>query len=162
MKLKILLILFTSIVFIGKIQACKCMGTTVDENIKTSDAVFSGKIISKVTTTNFDSLNITLKKSKQGVDFSNMPITAVAIKVDKFFKGAVKSDTVMVITSAHSASCGVYFQVGQKFIVYATRNMRSPYKAKRKHKNIFWTHSCTRTNSWSSDEEKAIVRVLKK
>lgn len=164
MKYRILFLLAILIIAAGKTSACSCMEVSVAENLASSDIVFKGKVISKVTTTNFDSLNITLEKIyNDRLDFNSIPVTAVSIEVKTLYKG-YGSDTITIITPSNGAACGVRFDVGKDYIVYATNDMRQPYTIKNKcYKNkIFWTHLCTRTDIWYGEEERAIKKELKK
>jgi len=155
-------VFFLLLFSVSKVFACSCLEISVAENLKSADIVFKGKIISKVTTTNFDSLNITLEKvENSSLDWNIIPVVAVTIKTDTIYKGC-GSDTITIITPPNSAACGVRFQVGEDYIVYSFREMRQPYKvSKEDYNRIFWTHSCTRTNIWYGQEEDAIMKELK-
>lgn len=162
MRLKTLLTSFIVIIFTGNIFACKCLEVSVADNLASSDIVFKGKVISQVITTNFDSLNISIGGDNETVDFKSIPIKAVTIEIDTLYKG-LGCHILTIITPASSASCGVSFNIGEEYIVYAQQEMRAPYKIKDNCncRNIFWTHSCTRTAIWDKEEEQAIISVLK-
>lgn len=161
MKHRVCVFLVFALLIMGQVFACKCLEVSVEDNVASSDIVFKGKILSKVKTTNFDSLNVVIDKSDENFREQQMlfPVTAVSIKTDTIYKGC-GSDTITIITPPSSASCGVRFEVGEEYIVYATRGMRNPYKVKCENYNrIFWTHSCTRTGVWYEEEESTIIKV---
>ena len=156
--------------FVGAINsfACSCDGKgTVSGNVKYADVVFSGQVISKTLTTNYDSLGIVVTgdTSKMYFSWREFPTTIVRIKVDKMFKGQLVSDTLTILTPPNGASCGFSFQVGQKYIVYATIFDEMPITDKLKRRSFdnktFWTHQCTRTQHWNITEENEIIKEMK-
>ena len=144
--------------------ACSCKGQgTVSGNIKNSDAVFSGEVISKVLTTNYDSLGIVVSgdTSKMYFKWHEFPSIAVRIKIDRMYKGQLVSDTLTILTPPNGSSCGFHFEVGQKYIVYSSKvdKIFSAIDLERRSINnqTFWTHQCTRTQYWNSSEEDEIL-----
>lgn len=161
MKYRVFIFLIFALLITNKVFACKCLEVSVEDNIASSDIVFKGKVLSTAITTNFDSLNIVIDKSDENFREQQMlfPVRAVIIKTDTIYKGC-GSDTITIITPPSSASCGVRFKIGEEYIVYAYREMRTPYRVKCEYYNrIFWTHSCTRTSNWYEEEENAIIKV---
>ena len=166
MKLAITLIL--AIVSTLNSFACSCKGQgTVSGNIKNSDAVFSGEVISKVLTTNYDSLGIVVTgdTSKMSFNWREFPSAAVRIKIDRMYKGQLVSDTLTILTPPNNSSCGFNFQVGQKYIVYSSKvdKLFASVDLERRPIDIqtFWTHHCTRTQNWNSSEENEILQEIK-
>jgi len=156
--------------FIGTINAfaCRCQDELpVSASVKRSDVVFSGQVISKTLTKNFDSLGIVMTgdNAKMGINWREAPIVVVKIKVEKMYKGRLTASILTVLTAYSGAACGVYFQTGEKCIVYATRfdEILGSLKIKRrsKDKTAFWTHSCTRTQGWNGEEEREIMKEMK-
>ena len=148
--------------------ACSCEGKpTVPASVRHADVVFSGHVISKTITTNYDSLGIVMTgdTSKIYPNWREMPIAVVSIKIDKMFKGELVSDTITILTPSNGASCGYYFQAGEKYIVYATiyDEMPMTYKLKRRSfdNKTFWTHQCTRTQYWNIAEENEVIKETK-
>ena len=168
-QIKIALLTFV-LVLVGTLDsiACTCDGEgTVSGSVKYSDVVFSGQVISKILTTNYDSLGVvaTADTSKRYFKWQERPTAAVRIKVDKTYKGQLVSDTLTILTPPNGAACGYYFQVGQKYIVYATvfDEMLGTSELKRRTFNnkTFWTHQCTRTQNWNTTEENDIIKETK-
>jgi hypothetical protein len=163
----ILLTIFISIALPLNAFACKCDDGTVSENVKYSDVIFSGQVISKILTRNYDSLGvkITGDTSQMHSNKYEYPTVVVKIKVDTMYKGQLVSDTITILTPPNGAACGYYFQVGQKYIVYATILDKLPLAYKRKRRTFdnktFWTHQCTRTQIWDSLEENDIINETK-
>jgi hypothetical protein len=148
--------------------ACSCEGEgTVSGSVKYSDEVFSGQVISRTLTTNYDSLGIvaTGDTSKMYFNWREFPTAVVKIKVDKMFKGQLVSDTITILTPPNGAACGYHFQVGQKYIVYATifdeLLMTDQLKRRTFDNKTFWTHQCTRTQNWNTTEENEIIKETK-
>jgi hypothetical protein len=164
-------ILLTKIlIIIGAVNtfACSCEGeATVPSSVKYSDVVFNGQVISRTLTTNYDSLGIVVTgdTSKMYFKWRDSPIAVVRIKVDKMYKGHLVSDTLTILTPPSDAACGYNFQVGQKYIVYATifDEMLMTDKLKRRtfDNKTFWTHQCARTRNWNITEENEIIKVTK-
>ncbi|WP_298739907.1 hypothetical protein [uncultured Chitinophaga sp.] len=147
--------------------ACSCQeDISVSASLHYSDAAFSGKVISKILTTNYDSLGIVTTGDKNVAYFNwrEIPSTVVRIKVDKKFKGKLASDTITILTPYNGAACGYNFQVGQRYIVYATVIDKLPMINKLKRRTFdnktFWTNLCLRTQNWNTDEENAIIKEV--
>jgi len=156
-----------ALAFFGTLKsyACSCMGVTVKENFKYSDAVFSGRVISRTLTSDYTKLGviITGDTSENYLRRNNYPTAVIKIKVDKMYKGKSTSKILTVLTPPNEAACGYFFKVGKKYIIYATifDEMLSTGNLKRRtfDNSTFWTHLCTRTNKWDSTEEKEILKV---
>src|SRR6187549_2357312 len=96
-RINILLTLILA--FVGTINsfACSCEGKgTVSGSVKYSDVVFSGQVISRTLTTNYDSLGIAVTgdPSKTYFNWREFPTAVLRIKVNKMFKGQLVSDTI--------------------------------------------------------------------
>ncbi len=149
--------------------ACNCFEqSTISEGIKYADVVFSGKVIAKDWTTNFDSLGVEITGDTSNKYFSllEIPTAVVKIKVDTLYKGHSVSNTITILTPMMGASCGSSFQIGQKYVVYATifDHLITQYRLRRRtfDGKTFWTHQCTRTQIWSLAEERNIMLEAKK
>jgi hypothetical protein len=145
--------------------ACDCIGeSNVSGSVKYSDVVFSGQVISRTLTTNYDSLGIVVTGDTTKSYFKwllDLPTAVVKLKVDKMYKGQLISDTLTILTPPHSAACGYGFQKGQKYIVYATMFDGSELQRRSFDNKTFWTHQCTRTQNWNIAEENEIIREKK-
>lgn len=163
----ILFLLFNSTAYA---TACSCSGeSTVEGGLKYSDAVFKGKVLKRYTTSNYDSLSIEVKDKREAK--YGLSISVNILEVQKVFKGnEIVTDTVVVYTPPNGGSCGIYFVVGEEYIVYAQQVSKMTellwWKAKEEEKTInettFWTHLCTRTAYWFEEEEKEILKALNK
>lgn len=149
--------------------ACSCEGKgTVTNSVTYADVVFSGQLITRSLTKNYDSLGIIITgdTSKIHYDWRKYPIAVIRIKVDKIFKGQLLSDTIIILTPPNGAACGYSFQVGQKYIVYATifdeLLITDQYKRRTNSNKTFWTHQCTRTQDWNKTEEHEILMAINK
>ncbi len=126
--------------------------------------MFSGKVISKAVTSNFDSLGVKTTGDPAKIYFFN-PTAVIKIKIDKIYKGQPISDTLTILTPTNVESCGYYFEVNQKYIVYAKTTDDLVIKQNLERKTLdnktFWTNHCTRTQNWNENEENEIIREIK-
>lgn len=164
----IFLTIFLTFVWTLNSVACSCEGEgTVSGSVKYSDVVLSGQVISRTLTTNYDSLGIVVTGDTSNMYFKwhEFPTAVVKIKVDKMYKGQFVSDTITILTPPNGAACGFYFQVGHKYIVYATifdeLLMTDKLKRRTFDNKTFWTHQCTRTQGWNITEENEIIKETK-
>jgi len=95
--------------------------------------------------------------------FTKAPIAVYQIKVEKLFKGTSSSDTITIMTPVNGAACGFRFNLGEKYIVYATKKDATIPGDKIKRistsNKIYWTNLCTRTAQWSKTEEDEILKI---
>ncbi len=91
-------------------NACSCMRLTPAEGLSSSQAVFTGEVLSveKNEATKFGGLEATLR-------------------VEDVWKGDVGAE-VEVHTAASSAACGYNFVVGTKYLVYAYTDETDPMR----------------------------------
>lgn len=84
--------------------ACSCAppSQTTNDDFQKASAVFVGRVL-----------------SVQRKDNSDM--VTVKLAVQKYWKGKI-SNEVKVTTAKDSAACGVNFEVGKDYLVYATDN----------------------------------------
>jgi hypothetical protein len=79
------------------------------------------------------------------------------------FKGKSSSDTLTIITPIKDAGCGYRFDLGKRYIVYATvRDETFPgniIKRISTSDKVYWTNLCTRTAEWSQTEEDEILKT---
>lgn len=161
----IALTLLLTLVWSAKSYACRCAGAgTVSGGLKSADVVFSGQVISRTLTINHDSLGVVITgdTSKTLFNWREFPSTVVKIKVERMYKGKLVSDTLTILTPPNGASCGYRFQVGEKYIVYASLFdellLTSELKRRSFDNKTFWTHQCTRTQPWNTAEENDIIK----
>lgn len=146
---------------------CRCETGSVSESVKYADVVFSGQVVSRTLTSNYDSLGIVVTgdSSKVRFDWRNYPTAVVKIKGDKVYKGQMVSDTITILTPPTGGACGCYFKTDQKYIVYATIvdefSITYPLKRRTFDNKTFWTHACMRTQGWNPAEENEILKVAK-
>ena len=104
-----LIILFTF--FSSVAYCCSCIGeATVKQELKRSDVVFTGKVISKKIIDLTDTLIPAMKIQK--AEFK--------LQVSTVFKGKIKQDTVTIITGVGGGDCGFNFEIGNEYIVYSS------------------------------------------
>lgn len=139
---------------------------TVDESITHSDLVVTGNVLSVFYTNNFDSLGLQMnpESSAQADIFSEFPICLAQIKIEKWFKGNWKTDTLFIATPSTRGACGISFKIGESYLIYASNQEQlRPYRNTIEQgisQTIFWTNQCTRTQVWNPSEENQILKVL--
>lgn len=84
--------------------ACSCAppSQTTNDDFQKATAVFVGRV-----------LDVQRKENAENI--------TVKFTVQKYWKGKI-SNTVKVMTASNSAACGVNFEVGKDYLVYATEN----------------------------------------
>lgn len=163
------ILLFSSTLFCTNVFACSCIGErTVKEEIKHSDAVVNGTIISKNLVTLFDSTSAALY-GKANNDHLNRSLYETTVAKYEFvitsrYKGRFKSDTIEVYTGLGNGDCGIRFEVGKTYLIYGMMktyfgqlNNDTPFPT---GKNIIWTDTCSRTTSRT--EEIAEIEKYKR
>jgi hypothetical protein len=162
-KLTVLLIPFLALKWSGLI-ACTCIGErTVKEEIKLSDVIVTGKIISRDYITLLDSEAVEFS-GRENASPSDYPITVARYKllIYSSYKGKKVADTLEVYTGTGHGDCGVSFEVGKEYIVYG---QKETYFGQENNgwvfpagKNIIWTNVCSRTTAWNGAEIQEIER----
>lgn len=84
--------------------ACSCAppSQTTNDDFQKATAVFVGRV-----------LDVQRKENAENI--------TVKFAVQKYWKGKI-SNTVKVMTASNSAACGVNFEVGKDYLVYANEN----------------------------------------
>ena len=137
---KVIFITLISLMFLfvsaNDLFACSCVASPdpvkqqVKDSYKNSAAIFSGEIIS-----------ITPKDEWT---------VSVKIKAEKSWKGKFSKE-IIISTSKDSAMCGYNFEVGKKYLVYASGKMDS-----------LSTTNCSRTAIFGDKQEIKFLDKLKK
>jgi hypothetical protein len=149
--------------------ACKCQGeTTVRAAVQHAQVVASGRIISRLVTANLKPYGVTITGDTTSAAYHAMKFSVAVyqLKVDKIYKGRSVVDTLTILTPANGAGCGVRFEVGERYIVYATVSDEMAYSSAVRRvstgSRTYWTHQCTRTNEWFAEEDKALRALSQK
>lgn len=161
-------ILLTSVT--DSLFACSCIGQrTVEEEVKHSDAVLVGTVLSKQLVTLIDST--ILKMFPDDTTMRNSPMSKMTIArydfvVTDIYKGKITSDTLSIYTGLGGGDCGIRFEVGKKYIVYGENEtyfgqVNNDFKFP-KAKNTFWTYNCLRTMDYYQDEITEIEKYAKR
>ena len=147
----------------GQLLACNCLREyTVQEEVKYADAVLFGTVTSKELTMQTDSA-IIRSMTMRG---SPMPTVAkYSLLVEYIYKGKITNDTITIFTGLGGSDCGVRFEIGKRYIVYGKNET---YFGKLfgefqfpKGVNIFWTHTCMRTNIFRQEEIDEIEKYAR-
>jgi len=149
-----LLIIFFS-VYSSVAYCCSCIGeATVRQELKRSDVVFTGKVISKKV---IDTKSPT-DKLMQGL---KMYMAEYKLQVSTVFKGKIKQDTVTIITGVGGGDCGFNFEIGNEYIVYSSLKNKY-YPQGNSVSKFLYTDICRRTRLATDTEEiKALSKKCK-
>lgn len=141
----------------GQLFACNCNeARSVPEEFKHADAIFVGTILNKeIVFVHKESLMMydTFQQDFPGIQYSFVKYTTI---VEKLYKGKTTSDTVIIRTGMGGGDCGIRFEVGGKYIVYAEsksylasiiNSLNIP-----EEQNVYWTYSCLRTTAYYTEE----------
>jgi hypothetical protein len=92
----------------SKAHACTCALVSTERQIKTSDAVFSGEVVS-------------IEPGERAANVSPPSLGLVTFEVEDSWKGALEG-AVDVYGHGPGASCGIKFDEGKSYLVYARRS----------------------------------------
>ena len=163
MKLNICLIFLIVFFDFIKTNACSCIGQrTVEQELKHSDAVVTGKVISSSIIVLFDS--VLIQNFKVDSSFAKTTLIRNVILIDKIYKGKIKGDTLIIYTGVGGGDCGIKFKIGQEYIVYGEKESYLSDKGGRfvypKEKNSYWTYLCMRTGLFEKSEIDEIEKFI--
>ncbi len=113
-KTVLLTCLFTPIGFIPFLHpqaawACSCMRSTPEEQMERADVVFTGQVIDKK------------MKTVESTPFGGLNLVQWTFEVEADHKGSV-SEKVTVESASNSAACGINFQMGERYQVFANQS----------------------------------------
>ncbi len=154
----------------SELLACSCIGErTVKEEIKHSDAVFVGKIVSKELVDVVDSMAINMFNSDT-VSRKVYPYKTIIAKyelvVTSNYKGKITSDTVEIYTGLGGGDCGVRFEIGKEYIVYGEQDSYIGHADSEWQyptgSNLYWTNTCSRTTVVNDEELNQIEKFRRK
>jgi len=144
-------VILIQILSVGNAQGCSCIIGSVRQNIKRSEVVMTGIITSEKQMTLLDS---TLSEDYPSV--SSVLEYKFALKTA--YKGGISRDTVTIYSS--ETSCAYNFKVGLKYVVYANHSDGYISQLAESGSNFVWTHLCSGTKSFNSNEERLIKRYF--
>jgi hypothetical protein len=116
--------------------ACSCTGkSSVKEAVRNSDIVFGGKVL--------------FVKRVDYLRWQGIPMVGklVTLLVQEQAKGILHSDTVVIATGSGGADCGVQFQEGHSYLVYAKSTL--PY--------YFSGTKTGQPDLWGSNHQKPVL-----
>lgn len=130
--------------------SCNCSGgLTLKKEIKQSKLIFSGKVIG------VKPLSIDNHYEFSKGTHIEYEITFTVLKI---YKGRRIEDTVIVITPSSDGQCGIDFEIGKEYIVFAVFEYLSLNKNKKK---CFTTNTCFRTSVFNKQLESQILSIRK-
>jgi len=98
---------------VGEAHACMCEVLSPEEQLRVSDAVFSGEVASVKEATSGD----TSPSPETGLPVGG-PIT---FEVEESWKGDMAKQVVVLGYGEGGSGCGVYAREGERYLVYARR-----------------------------------------
>ena len=109
--------------------------------------------------------------NNQMMDFSESNfIIEVTVKVIQQYKGNLSEDITTIYTTRTGASCGyLYFEVGKKFVIYASSYSftydffvpNGPNNLNLRKEGTYWTNHCTRTGLSHERELSELDKICK-
>ena len=171
--LKVLLLVYLTILcFTIKSNACRCADPPyIKDDLKYSDIVFSGTVISKKITNDFIKYGIKTKgdTNTTGYRRSLVQQAVYTIKVDHIYapktKIKLRPDTINVFTAVNPSGCGYPFQTCEKYIIYGSSEdlfiESDTYSRYSNNNKNYWTDSCGNTDFWSGNMEIIIIKILR-
>lgn len=95
---------------LAQTHACSCVGEEdVRHARKHADAVFAGKVI------NAEKLEVTSQVGE--IPNFKEPVMRYTLLVERWFKGRISKDEVIVFTGMGGGDCGYEFELNKSFIV---------------------------------------------
>ncbi|MEO5643484.1 MAG: hypothetical protein ABIQ40_03470 [Bacteroidia bacterium] len=151
MRFKFLsIVIFLTLLFQQPANSCSCIGEiSVKDEIKRSDIVFTGKVISVDTLLIFTEPGSMFKVYKRKYSF----------QLQSLYKGKISSDTVEIIAGLGGGDCGFEFAAGSEYIVYA--NYETYTIAGGTSLSCLSTNICRRTCLKNIEELKQIEKQKK-
>ena len=149
-KIHTFFILFI-LAFSSPILACDCDPMlSIKESVEDADMVIHGKI-----------LKATLNKlfSKTGKTDASTSINEYEVLVVKKYKGAFKTDTIIVRTTA--SDCGIVFEENSEVFFYAYKAGKSTDFYSSSKLPLFWTWNCSRTDEFTKKEEEDLEKAMR-
>ncbi|WP_299491067.1 hypothetical protein [Acaryochloris sp. IP29b_bin.137] len=89
--------------------ACSCIRSTPEEQMERADVVFTGRVIDKS------------MKTLETNPFGGLNLVQWTFEVEANHKGSV-SKQVTVESASNSAACGINFQMGERYQVFANQS----------------------------------------
>ena len=131
------------LLFIGSNSfACSCTGKmSVKEAVRNSDIVFGGKVL--------------FVKPVDYLRWQGIPMVGklVTLLVQEKAKGTIDTDTVIIATGSGGADCGVQFQEGHSYLVYA-KSYSFANRINNDSVRYFYAGLCSRTGAYKQTELK--------
>lgn len=153
--------------FSSQLFACFCVGQrTVQEEIKSSDALIVGTVLKKEIVTLTDSTSYPEDSTINFSGLNQMIVARYDVLVEDIYKGNITTDTITIYSGLGGRSCGVNFEVGKKYIIYGeletyfgqtNNDIHFP-----KGENNYWTYNCLRTTSYYDKEIAEIEQFASK
>ena len=89
--------------------ACSCMRSTPEERMERADVVFTGRVVDKK------------MQTQETTPFGGLRLIQWTFEVEADHKGSV-SKQMTVESASSSAACGINFQMGERYQVFANQS----------------------------------------
>ena len=120
MKKILILLLFFAPVFVSNTNACTCIGgNSVKIELRRSDFVFVGKVISKSLIEIRDTLGFIGTTNKGIWETYESAKYVYKVEIITIYKGKSKSKIIEIITGIGDGDCGFTFEIGKEYIIYS-------------------------------------------
>lgn len=173
MNMKTFLFLAVSICIHFYSFSCSCIGeSTVKNAYKTANLVVVGKVVSVKTvkiwydTTyvkweyNPEVDTVSLEEYKFNEEMYGRHVMEFTVVVEQAYKGTKTNDTIQIRTGFGNGDCGINFNLGKNYLIYAWNDYQTiydkiglPKSRKKRLKGVFETNICSRTAFYEENLE---------
>jgi hypothetical protein len=139
---------------------CTCLPITVEQNVRKSTLIFTGKVI-KVDT---------IAIYEDGLpDLAYRGGHLAVVKIKNVLKGAYNKDTINIMTGVGHGDCGFNFKPEVNYIIYSkeinyeqidSANYQTQ-KFYKRTRSYYSTTICDRTSIDIKNEEREVLKLLK-
>ena len=146
--MKIIALISTFSLIISKnANCCYCIDSAIiSDSFKNSSLIFNGLILS-------------VRDESPKPERSYYRIYTV--QIEKIYKGHYQRKTIEILTGYGDGDCGIEFNIGEKYIIYASIQSLNLSKKNTKTKT-YYTNECTRTNRFNENEVAEIKKYKRK
>ena len=148
------------------LYACNCSFPTLEEQIKKSDLIAIGRIISITT----EEVSDTSVINTMNEITSGRTIIKYLLIIDTIYKGKSITDTV-AIYSIGNGNCNYEFSLGEKYVVFGYKSLvigtnkliidlGTLFKYP-KGQTVYWTNKCTLTDLFTIKKKTEIETIIK-
>ncbi len=162
------LVLTLSLGSFARVLACSCVPTSPCQSFGRADTVFAGKVVGakqQKTATDYETINEGKSDEKTIAKKVTYDIGEIYFEVTEAFAGTKKGERVSIHSNTGGGDCGVWFQRGETYLVFASKENSNESSAissltygnsgekLQPDANRLWTTICSGTREIKTAEE---------